>query len=345
MKYNPEQSIKENAVANGLSEASIRRYIKINNIDRRYEAGVKLYLAVKRLQRLHPDWSARAIARELKISQTTVSRYQKMDTIGISEGKKSVIIPHFDSNTPIDFTKIEEYNTDLVKVVPFSRSGLIYYGWDISFGNMNPKYPLDVFGHHFTCPEIPYIACFYGEKNTDCIRIQKEIITFAEGAKRCKQIYRRNEINTKFGRADFHESTWHFQLMLYLVWCKCLQNPEFAQMLLAIPDDWVIIENQNGFNSIGTVGDWGCVNVIAEKERRQINKAIKQSQERNMVKRKDSAKLETGQHGIWIGMNHQGKILMACRAALRTNSIPYIDFNSLNMAHIYFLGNLLRFPE
>ena len=33
--YNPDISIEDNAKANGVSEATIRNYIKINGIDRR----------------------------------------------------------------------------------------------------------------------------------------------------------------------------------------------------------------------------------------------------------------------------------------------------------------------
>lgn len=249
------------------------------------------------------------------------------------------------SNTVVDFTKVEEYNTATVKVVPFSKSGLVLNGWDISFGNMNPNYPLYFYGYKFECPEIPYIMCCYGLNNPDCIRIQKEIMTFSQGARKCKQIYRRKPIYAQYRRTDFQESSWHFYLMLYLVWCKCQQNPEFAQMLLAIPDDWVIVENQNGFSTVGRIGDWGCKNELARKELHEIKREIKASKERGKIKKIEAAKLATGQHGVWVGRNYQGKILMACRASLRTNSIPYIDYDALNNARIYLLGNLLHFPE
>jgi len=63
------------------------------------------------------------------------------------------------------------------------------------------------------------------------------------------------------------------------------------------------------------------------------------------TKAKETSTIQSWIVGRWIGMNHQGKILMACRAALRTGTEPYIDYQALNDAEIYLFGKKLTFPQ
>ena len=243
----------------------------------------------------------------------------------------------------IDYLNVEYYDTARTNVVPFSRADYTLNGWEIGFGNMRSDFPVTFFGYHFACPETAYIACYYGLDNPQCVSIQHEILQCING-KTCKGRYRRNHEYTQHGRKDFHGSSWHFNLMLYLVWLKCQQNSHFADMLLAIPDEWVIVENQNGFNSVNvngdySIGDWGCKNAIANAAYRTESKAIKSQPVRGKGRLLMESKLTTGQTGVWVGMNHQGKILMACRKALRTNSEPPIDYDTMNTAHIYLFGH------
>lgn len=244
----------------------------------------------------------------------------------------------------MDFTKIENYDTAVTKVIPFSRTGIVYNGWDLSFGNMNPAFPVTFFGKKYPCPEYIYISAFYGKNTPECINIQKMILNHTGGAKTLKKKYRKSVEFTQYGRKDFNTSEWHYHLMLYAVWLKCLQNKEFAQMLLSIPEDYVIIENQNGFHG-WELADWGCKNKIAYRAYIEKNKEITEEYGgiNGVVQMRDNAKIETGQTGIWTGMNHQGKILMACREALRRGIEPPINYDALNKAEIYFYGERLHF--
>ena len=49
------------------------------------------------------------------------------------------------------------------------------------------------------------------------------------------------------------------------------------------------------------------------------------------------------ENGCYVGANGMGKILMLCREALRTNSAPAIDTDTLNAAGIYILGQKVTF--
>lgn len=244
----------------------------------------------------------------------------------------------------IDFKRIERYDTSVVKVVPFSRTGMTFKGWDISFGNMNPEFPVTFFGYKYPCPEYVYISGFYGKNDAKCIEIQNDIKNHVGGAKTLKSKYRKKQEYTQYGRKDFDNDEWRFHLMLYAVWLKCKQNKRFADMLLAIPEDYVILENQNGFHG-WELADWGCKNREAYKAYMQANKLITASNATGIGKLRDEAKLKACEFGIWEGMNHQGKILMACRDALRKGSVPPIDYELLNNAKIFLFGKLLTFSD
>lgn len=155
MNYNPNISIKENALNNGVSEAAVRKYIKVHRIDRRYDQNLRVYLPIKKLLNEHPDWSARAIARELGIAPATVCHY-KNKGISKQEGKFSLREAYrcldFDTSTPIDFMKMEEYDGSKVGIVAFSKGTFKYNGNSIGFGNMR-SFPIEFFGHRFDCPE------------------------------------------------------------------------------------------------------------------------------------------------------------------------------------------------
>jgi hypothetical protein len=94
-------------------------------------------------------------------------------------------------------------------------------------------------------------------------------------------------------------------------------------MLLAIPDNTAIIESQNGVKNV-KIGNWGCLNPDAKKATRLLKRKLIDGG-MAATKAKEAAAIQSWNVGKWTGMNHQGKILMACRAALRTGTEPYID--------------------
>lgn len=341
MIYRPELSIRENATINSLSEASIRKYLRLNKIDRRYETNMRLFLLVKKVQQIHPDWSARRIARELKISQTTVSKYQKLDSLNLSIGKNTLIETVY-NNTYTNFDKFEEYPGCSVKLIAFSKKDYFFNGHSIGLGNME-TFPIEFMGHIFNSPEHAYIACSYGLNNKNCIKVQREIQA-STNALKCKRQYRNTSIAEEIGRKDFHRSHWHLHLMLYLVWLKCLKYPDFRDRLLAIPDDTVIIENQSRMNKI-KLGDWGCKNDDAKYAYYRKLDELKACGTRSRIECEESATIQSWNIGIWRGFNYQGKILMSCRHALRKGIAPQIDTQALNNAKIYLFGKRLVFSE
>lgn len=74
-KYNPNLSVKENAALCNCSESAIRHFIKVNGIDRKYDEALKKWILVNDFAKKHPEYSPYKLAKELGISQHTVTKY------------------------------------------------------------------------------------------------------------------------------------------------------------------------------------------------------------------------------------------------------------------------------
>ena len=57
IQYNPSLSVKENAKRNNVSEPAIRYYIKVNNIDRRFDRTQNLIADCRKYLKKHPIYN------------------------------------------------------------------------------------------------------------------------------------------------------------------------------------------------------------------------------------------------------------------------------------------------
>lgn len=73
--YNPQLSIRENAMINNVSEASIRLYIKSNNIDRRNDEKNKKSKTIQALKNKYPNITIREMQQQLGLSYNTIAKY------------------------------------------------------------------------------------------------------------------------------------------------------------------------------------------------------------------------------------------------------------------------------
>ena len=124
ISYNPSISIKANAKANGVSEASIRYYIKVNGIDRRADEKVRKIDICRKYYRYHSDTNINQIAKATEISYSFIK--QNWDYI---IGKK--VFDNFDKDKIKKRKSIKEqkYITphisvirDLLREVQFSEN-------------------------------------------------------------------------------------------------------------------------------------------------------------------------------------------------------------------------------
>lgn len=82
LRYNRKLSIKENAEICGVSESSIRQYLKSNGIDRHYDAMYSRYKEIKDLQK--KGLSAKAISVRVGCCLNTAKKYMRMNDFSIS---------------------------------------------------------------------------------------------------------------------------------------------------------------------------------------------------------------------------------------------------------------------
>lgn len=78
-KYNPNLSIKDNAARCGVSESAIRKYIRTNSIDRKYDNKVAKRKAILALRKENPAMPMAEMARRLGFSVNTIKKYLNLD--------------------------------------------------------------------------------------------------------------------------------------------------------------------------------------------------------------------------------------------------------------------------
>lgn len=103
IKYNPSLSVKENAKRNNVSEAVIRYYVKINNLDRRYERKQNIIDTCQKYLTKHPKATKTEIHKKTGYSLTTIRKYWEYIT-------SDTELIDFDEKTP----KYVTYNSDSI---------------------------------------------------------------------------------------------------------------------------------------------------------------------------------------------------------------------------------------
>ena len=77
MKYDPNKSVKDSALMCGVSESAVRKYIRVNHIDRRTDAKIARQRLVQSFRRDNPNASISYMSRVLGYSPNTVRKYLK----------------------------------------------------------------------------------------------------------------------------------------------------------------------------------------------------------------------------------------------------------------------------
>lgn len=96
IKYNPKKSIDELARINNVSSATIRKYIIEQKIDRRYDEKMCLYNSIRLVYMDDTTCDIPSIAKKLKMSETTVRKYIRMEKpeFKLAEGKNAMVHEH-----------------------------------------------------------------------------------------------------------------------------------------------------------------------------------------------------------------------------------------------------------
>ena len=75
IQYNPSLTVKENAKKNGVSEAAIRYYIKINHLDRRFDRKQNIVDDCRKYLKKHPDATKTELQQKTGHSLSTIRCY------------------------------------------------------------------------------------------------------------------------------------------------------------------------------------------------------------------------------------------------------------------------------
>lgn len=265
----------------------------------------------------------------------------EIEKTGKKNGKNLQILP---APTRADLTRLEEYDASKYLICPFRVKTDIWKGLKIPFGNMNGGFAFDLQGVHFKDSELAYICGLFSNNTPEHIDIQQQVIESKGGFDAKKYIRSRNE---EKGRKDWSDG-WNKDWMLYVVWTKICASKRFRDLLLAIPDGAIIVEDST-FHGASKTGEdtsifWGTRN----KERKEYFNLVKkylnltdpEAQSNELAKK---AYMELPDYGVFRGCNVMGKILTICKNCLKEGTEPEINYDLLRDKHIHLLGKELMF--
>lgn len=236
--------------------------------------------------------------------------------------------------------RVEHYDASQQDCYAFRRGTDVREGKSLALGNMVNGFPFTLHGVEFANSECAYICGAFSDGSEAHTNLQRELAQCFNGYL-AKKAIRRPHDNEK--RADWE--AFNIQWMLYVVWHKVLCNSDFQKVLLAIPEDAVIIEDST-FQNGPTATVWGTRNKTLKSNLLTIKKSLvaEGNSKAEIQRRLDSYRLEDGsKEGVFEGKNLMGKILMLCARALRNGVVPPIDFELLRAANINLFGKVLDF--
>ena len=240
-----------------------------------------------------------------------------------------------------DLLKDEDYDCSKLNVWSFRKKEDVRNGINIKFGNMVNGFPFTVAGVRFSNSEMAYIAGAFATDDAEIISIQRKVASCSNGLKGKRTF--RNSPYSEHAREDFY--TYNVQWMMYVVWQKCIQCKEFAELLRQIPIDAVVVENSS-FHRGETSTFWGAKNQelkvagkIAEAAVRKESFRFKKNyQQAQMMARMDLSGL-----GHFVGKNVMGKIIKMCSLCLIYDQEPNIDYDLLRSKKLSWFGQPLDF--
>lgn len=236
----------------------------------------------------------------------------------------------------------EAYDVSAQKCYAFRKGHDEVDGLSLRLGNMVSGFPFDIEGIRFHNSEAAYIAGAFSDGSTLHRHIQNELLSETNGFL-AKKLIRRNHENIK--RPDWED--FNIMWMLYVVWCKCVGNEAFRNVLLSLPHDCVIIEDST-FQKGSASTFWGAKNSHMYFLHKSLSKTMKSDGIAKSQRNKILDKHRLGiwnKEGIYTGCNCMGKILMFCRDALINGGMPKIDFDLLRRKQINFFGTILTFDN
>ena len=241
--------------------------------------------------------------------------------------------------------RVEKYDATQVHCCSFAKASDIADGIKVRFSNMAGGYPFSFLGITWKDSETLYLCGEFSDASDKHLSVQKEMQRQTSGFAAKRFVKKRNKANIRQDFADFR-----IQWMLYVVWQKCMGNADFANLLLKLPHDAIIIEDTTKQHG-DTKEVWGCTNQALSAKRAEVKKeTVRQAKASNPKISKTALKRLVNSEtckvngiGTFVGQNNLGKILMICRDCLIQGVEPPIDYNLLETKDIHILGKRISF--
>lgn len=247
------------------------------------------------------------------------------------------------------FRETHLYDTKKLDCWSFNSKTDIRDGISLQLGNMANGYGVNILGIQFPNSEIPYQLAIFKD---DAVKVQEEIINPVRG-----WLYNGLKMKRKFIYSQEHwkdrrdtefedcKEMWCFEWMKWIVWEKVKQNKGFADILLSIPRNAIIIE-QAQKKPTKTPSMWGAWNEELLAERKIVIRAAQV--ENGLGKTSQPVRdviYKVNNVGLWIGENAMGQILTMAKLALNEGVQMPIDEQLLNSAKINWFGKVLHFTK
>ena len=241
--------------------------------------------------------------------------------------------------------RVEKYDATQVHCCSFAKASDIADGIKVRFSNMAGGYPFSFLGITWKDSETLYLCGEFSDASDKHLSVQKEMQRQTSGFAAKRFVKKRNKANIRQDFADFR-----IQWMLYVVWQKCMGNADFANLLLKLPHDAIIIEDTTKQHG-DTKEVWGCTNQALSAKRAEVKKeTVRQAKASNPKISKTALKRLVNSEtckvngiGTFVGQNNLGKILMICRDCLIQGVEPPIDYALLESKDIHILGKRISF--
>lgn len=253
-------------------------------------------------------------------------------------------------NFNLDFDVIQSHDATSVDCWAFKTAKDTKNGVTLDLGNQCSGYPFTMNGHTFHTSESAYLCGQFSNNTAQCQDVQQRLLRETNGYAAKKYI---KNSHKELIRDDW--DSFRAEWMMYVIWSKCKDNRAFAEKLMQIPREAVIIENSTTVHE-GTNVYWGCINQEIEQTRDKVAKYVEikynndlrlgkfRKRDINLEEAIQSARDEIQHIGTYTnGRNYMGKILKRCQLALLDGVEPQIDYELLQSKQIYLFGELLTF--
>lgn len=209
----------------------------------------------------------------------------------------------------------------------------------VPFGNMNGGFEFSIAGVRFPTSEHAYMCGIFSTRLPLHRKLQERILEEKSAYIAKKTIRLKYRIAA---RPDWHAMM--LEWMLYCVWEKTRQNEEFRRLLMAVPENAVIIED----SSFKPKSDryWGCVNPERKAFASLVRRYVRTLGPATQKERHDAVNALLWDYcniGVFEGRNQMGKILTYIKDCLHKGAEPDIDYARLDRKRIYLLGNRVEF--